>query len=232
MTDVLTQCKRIWRRLGVPDDVAADMAAELEVDLAAAADEGVTADTYVGRDARSFAAAWATERGVARPPLRIALTTIAAVVGAVPGVGLALFVAYGLSSEAMAEILTNEVIRVGENVYRPYFEPPEWMLPLLYGVGAVFAYAGAVAAVGAALHWRLDPATTRTVHALVFALPLATAVAIGASVLFSWTRGFSTDGAVVLGDVLVAAAVFASSVGLTRVVAVGRERVQLSAVSV
>jgi hypothetical protein len=87
MTDVLTQCRRTWRQLGVPRDVAADMATELQIDLLAAAEEGVTSDRYVGHDTRSFAVAWATERGVVRPPLRIALTTVAAVVGAIPASG-------------------------------------------------------------------------------------------------------------------------------------------------
>jgi hypothetical protein len=200
------------------------MAAELELDLIAAAEDGVTAEAYVGPDVRGFATLWAKERGAIRPRLRLGLTILAALVGAIPGVALALFVAYGLSSEAMAAILSDNMIRVGENAYRPYFEPPEWLLPPLYALGAVFAYLGSVAAVGAVLYWRLDSALTRTLRALAITLPPATGAAIGTSVLYAWVHRFSTHRAFVFGEVFAAAAVFLSSVGVTRTVAVMRER--------
>src|SRR5919197_6324793 len=64
MNEFVEQCRREWRRLRVPTTVADEMAAELEADLADAAAEGVTADELLGSDAQSFAASWATERGV------------------------------------------------------------------------------------------------------------------------------------------------------------------------
>lgn len=231
MSIVIEECKRTWRRLGVPRPVAEEMAVDLESDLEAAAPEGLSPAAVIGADVRSFAAAWATERGVVRPRLRLATTAAAALVGAVPGAGFALFVAYGLSSEAMGAILGAGEYRVGDTGYQATLSVPEWLLLLLllllYAVGALFAYAGAVGAVAAALHWRFDPALSRTVRALAVGLPLATAAAIAATVAFASTRGFSTALPVVLADVAVAAAVFSCGVALVRLRAVRQERARL-----
>lgn len=54
----------------MPDPVANEMAADLEADLEEAEAEGVSAEEVLGSgasDPRSFAAAWAAERGVSRP---------------------------------------------------------------------------------------------------------------------------------------------------------------------
>lgn len=224
MTHVVEECRRTWHQLGVPRGVSDEMAADLEADIAAAAAEGHSARSVVGADAKAFATAWATERGVVRPRPRLALTAVAALVGAVPGVGFALFVAYGLSSEAMAEILGGGMVRVGENAYEPQLSPPSWLLLVLYGLGAVFAYAGAVGAVAAALHLRSDPVVSPTVSSLAAALPVATAASVAATILYSSTRGFSTELAVVLADAAVAGGVFALSVASVRLHAVRRER--------
>lgn len=96
MNAFVEECRREWRRLGVPEAVAAEMAADLEADLAEAEAEGVSAEEVLGSgafDPRSFAAAWATERGFAgrprrsrqssRIPIAIAALAIVAIVGAV-----------------------------------------------------------------------------------------------------------------------------------------------------
>ena len=89
MNEFVDECRREWKRLGVPDHVAAEMAADLEADLDEAAAEGVSAEEVLGSgafDARSFASAWAAERGVVgrsrrrlvrRSHLRAALATCA-----------------------------------------------------------------------------------------------------------------------------------------------------------
>jgi hypothetical protein len=64
------ECRHEWKRLGVPDAVANEMAADLEADLAEAEAEGASAEDVLGSavfDARSFAASWAAERGVIGP---------------------------------------------------------------------------------------------------------------------------------------------------------------------
>jgi hypothetical protein len=88
------ECRREWRRLRVPKSLANDMAAELESDLAEAADEGVTPEELVGGDARTFARSWAAERGVdmhTRGRQKLTFAILAALVGvAAVGAGLAI----------------------------------------------------------------------------------------------------------------------------------------------
>jgi hypothetical protein len=229
MTDAVGECRRTWRRLGVAKDVADEMAVDLEADIAAAAAEGFSVPSVVGSDVRGFATAWATERGVVGPRLRLALTASAALIGAIPGVAGGLFVAYGLSSEAMGELFGAGHYRVGNTMYQSALTVPEWLLLLLYVLAALFAYAGAVGAVAAALYWRLDPALRATVRLLAFALPGAVALAVAATVAFAATRDFSTSTRVVGADVVVAAFVLGASVAALRYGAVRRERALVSA---
>lgn len=218
MNDPVQACRREWRRLGVPRETADEMAAELEADLGSAAAAGDDASTVIGPDARSFAAAWAGERGVVRPRLRLGLTAAAAVLGAVPGAGFALFVAYGLSSSGMTELLGS--------TSEPY-TPPEWLLLPLYVLGGAFAYAGAVGAVAITLRLRGDLAAGLTVRALTAILPVGTAAAVGATVLLAWTRGFTVSLPVAIAEAMVAAGVFATVAAAIRLWAVQRERAGL-----
>ena len=67
MNDFVDQCRREWKRLGVHDSIADEMAAELAADLTEAKADGVSARALLGNaatDPRSFAASWADERAV------------------------------------------------------------------------------------------------------------------------------------------------------------------------
>ena len=65
MTAYVEECRQEWKRLGVPDLLAEEMATELETDLAEAEADGVSAAEMVGEsDPRRFAATWARERGL------------------------------------------------------------------------------------------------------------------------------------------------------------------------
>jgi hypothetical protein len=93
MSDFVEQCRREWRRLGVPDPLAEEMAADLASDLREAEAEGVSAEELLGSsvfDPRSFAASWAGERGIIplrpsrrkarrRPLVLFAFTTLSAI---------------------------------------------------------------------------------------------------------------------------------------------------------
>ena len=71
MSEFVEQCRREWRRLGVADPLAEEMAADLASDLDEAEAEGVSAAEYLGTsasDPRSFAASWASERGIVPAP--------------------------------------------------------------------------------------------------------------------------------------------------------------------
>jgi hypothetical protein len=93
MNDFVEQCRLEWKRLGVADSLADEMAADLATDLGEAEAEGVSADELLGSsasDPRSFAAAWAAERGIVpvpasgggarrRPRFLVAFTAVAAI---------------------------------------------------------------------------------------------------------------------------------------------------------
>ena len=93
MSEFVEQCRREWRRLGVADPLAEEMAADLASDLEEAEAEGVSAAEYLGSsasDPRSFAASWASERGIIpappdpekgrrRPLALVAFTALAAI---------------------------------------------------------------------------------------------------------------------------------------------------------
>jgi PASTA domain len=65
MTAYVEECRQEWKRLGVPDLLAEEMASELESDLAEAEADGVSAVEILGEsDPRRFAATWAGERGL------------------------------------------------------------------------------------------------------------------------------------------------------------------------
>jgi hypothetical protein len=69
MNAYVEECRREWRRLGVPDLLAEEMATELESDLAEAEADGVSAAEMLGEsDPRRFAATWAVERGLVAEP--------------------------------------------------------------------------------------------------------------------------------------------------------------------
>lgn len=72
MNQFVEECRSEWKRLGVPDPVANEMAADLAADLEEAEAEGASAEEVLGSgafDPRSFATAWAAERGVIQRPL-------------------------------------------------------------------------------------------------------------------------------------------------------------------
>jgi hypothetical protein len=68
MTDFVEQCRAEWRRLGVPDELSEEMAADLASDLSEAEADGISAEELLGRDPRSFAASVAAERAIIPAP--------------------------------------------------------------------------------------------------------------------------------------------------------------------
>jgi hypothetical protein len=88
MANFVEECRREWKRLGVPRHVRSEMAAELEADLA----EGSSLEEVVAgdaADARGFAQTWAAARGVipkrprSRLPAVLAVPALALTTGAV-----------------------------------------------------------------------------------------------------------------------------------------------------
>jgi len=111
MTAYVEECRREWRRLGVPDLLAEEMATDLEADLAEAQSEGVSAAEVLGEsDPRRFAETWATERGLVpdAPPQRKsrAWIWVLAVVAGVLVLGVLLGIA-GVAFLATASVHTS-----------------------------------------------------------------------------------------------------------------------------
>jgi hypothetical protein len=70
--EFVEECRREWRRLGVPDPIANEMAADLAADIEEAESEGGSAEDVLGNsafDPRRFAGSWAVARGVTGPPV-------------------------------------------------------------------------------------------------------------------------------------------------------------------
>ncbi len=71
MSEFVEECRREWKRIGVPDPIANEMATDLTADIEEAEAEGGSAEDVLGTslfDPRRFAAAWAGARGVTGPP--------------------------------------------------------------------------------------------------------------------------------------------------------------------
>jgi hypothetical protein len=65
--EFVEECRREWKRLGVPDPISNEMAADLTADIEEAQAEGGSAEDVLGDslfDPRRFAGAWAGARGV------------------------------------------------------------------------------------------------------------------------------------------------------------------------
>ncbi len=222
MDRVIATCRKTWRSLGVPRDALDEMLAELSADLAEAEADGVSAEAYVGHDARAFARRWAEERGVARPRFHLAGTALTAVLGGIPGAGLGLFFAYGLSSDAMAEIFGT--YRDGLSGGHYYFEPHTLLILSLYGIAGLCVALGAFLAARSYLGWRGDLALHETTTLLALAVIPAVALGAGAAVLFAWERNFATTPRTVIGEAVIAVVVFGAAIAATRALAVIRTR--------
>jgi hypothetical protein len=115
MTAYVEECRQEWKRLGVPELLAEEMATELESDLAEAQADGVSATEILGEsDPRRFAATWASERGLvdepAPPPKR--RRWIWVVVGLVALILVAWIVTVvGLFAAATVSVKTNASVQ-------------------------------------------------------------------------------------------------------------------------
>jgi len=103
VSDFVEQCRMEWKRLGVSDPLAEEMAADLTADLEEAEADGISTEEFLGSsasDPRSFAASWAAERGIVpeppsrpnarrRPRFLVAFTALAAIAVIVSAVLLA-----------------------------------------------------------------------------------------------------------------------------------------------
>ena len=133
MNKFVKECRREWKRLRVPDSVANEMAADLAADLEEADAEGASIEDVLGSsafDPRSFAAAWAAERGVAQPspptgkPARksIALATIVA--AAIALIGTAILILTTTSAHRIAPVPSSAALPAPPQILVPHGNVP------------------------------------------------------------------------------------------------------------
>jgi hypothetical protein len=151
MSAFVEECRREWKRLGVPDVLAEEMATELEADLADAEADGVSAAELLGEsDPRRFAETWASERGLVaeqppekrrkRPWIWIAVAVVVLVLVLVP---LAAGLAFGVGSASIASVEAPQPVRTAH-------------VPQLVGLNSCHAYR-----IAAARHFDLGFRLTR-----------------------------------------------------------------------
>jgi hypothetical protein len=142
MNEFVEQCRREWKRLGVPDSLADEMAAELATDLGEAEGEGISFEELLGRsasDPRAFAESWARERGVIPEPTRRkrprALTAFTAVAA------LAVFVATLLlvTGEPKVSLTASGPTGTSHQVQASAAAPIEWILLVVALASLAFA---------------------------------------------------------------------------------------------
>jgi hypothetical protein len=122
------ECRREWKRLGVEDSIANEMAADLAADLEEAEAEGASIEEVLGSsafDPRSFAAAWAAERGVIRPS-----TTTARPARKLIALAIIVATALALIGAAIAFLPTTSTHRVASVALHPaLLSPPQTLVP-------------------------------------------------------------------------------------------------------
>ncbi len=169
MNGFVERCLREWKRIGVPDAVANEMAADLDADLRDAAADGVAPEEVLGNgvfDAPSFARSWAAARGVipaAHVPAvrsdRRSIATIALIVLAILSVAFVALVTLHRTAQAIA-IHRTMLWAPSAGRHPPFGFPPLGAVAQHVGIGAplgVLAFGLIVVAVlagGALFIWR------------------------------------------------------------------------------
>jgi hypothetical protein len=151
MSEFVDQCREEWRRLGVSDPLADEMAADLSADLAEAEADGMSAQELLGAsafDPAAFARSWATERGVIPPPARRRRRPAFLIVFTAVSVLVLLFAAVSLitgqprvsvvtsrSAGGFVQPGTSHTVALSGNLAAPV----EWVLLVVALIGVAFA---------------------------------------------------------------------------------------------
>ncbi|MBT2209248.1 MULTISPECIES: hypothetical protein [Actinomadura] len=213
--DVVGQCRRTWRRIGVSREDAAEMAAELAADLDAARRDGRDPQSFVGGDPTGFARAWASERGAVPLRYRTGRLMLAVLLGVLPGPFAGMFAVFGLASADLAQV----VGRDPEGIHSP-----NWLVALLFAVSAVATWAGALAAASAVLRFHADAARGATVRVLAVLLPLIALGAAASTALVARHWNYPYGLGVVLTEIAVPFAAVVAAAGAARTAIVRRSR--------
>jgi hypothetical protein len=190
VSEFIAECRREWRRLGVPEPAANEMAADLAADLNEAEQEGVSAEEVLGSgvfDPRAFAASWATERGLIatgwrnriREHRRLATGTGLVVLLAAAGMTAGLLTSSHHSHPAISDVGTAR---------QPTVTAHSLAIPDVHGLQQEEAIAVARAA-GFQVRVSFRPTTRQSAGSVLSQSPAAGAtVALGSTVVFVVAR--------------------------------------------
>ncbi|MEU8332050.1 hypothetical protein [Micromonospora sp. NPDC048839] len=201
---LLGEADQAWRGYGVGTADRATLAADLRLDLRAAASDGGDPAQLIGGDVAGFARRLADEAGVRRVREDYGRVVNTALVGAVLGavVGYAILMA------------VYPVFVYLIDIPRSIDVPIQLAVAVAYGVPAAVVAAGAVIAVRTRL--RDLPEIRRTARLMSVLVPVAGIVITPITVGFAWATDYSTAPTVVIMEIAMVLAAIAGATMLAR----------------
>ncbi|MEU8287584.1 hypothetical protein AB0C01_24975 [Micromonospora sp. NPDC048905] len=201
---LLGEADQAWRGYGVGTADRATLAADLRLDLRAAASDGGDPAQLLGGDVAGFARRLADEAGVRRVREDYGRVVNTALVGAVLGavVGYAILMAV---YPVFVHLL---------DIRRSIDVPIQLAVAVAYGVPAAVVAAGAVIAVRIRL--RHLPEIRRTARLMSVLVPAAGIVVTPITVGFAWATDYSTAPTVVITEIAMVLAAIAGATMVAR----------------
>ncbi|MBL1094801.1 MULTISPECIES: hypothetical protein [Streptomyces] len=181
--DAIHQATETWRRLGVAQGAADEMAEELAADLTAASADGRSVADYIGGDIEALATSWADERGLLPERRHLKETAVAAAQGAaLPALAALAFwyVSWSHLLDPSGESLTTTLDGHVHREVRKFADPGVPLMWVGLPVCVVVAFFLVRRAVRGTLQYHHAAASEATVQALTRALPV---ILVAAAVL-------------------------------------------------
>ncbi|MFF3546230.1 hypothetical protein [Streptomyces platensis] len=190
--DAIHTATETWRRLGVTQDAADEMAEELAADLTAASSDGRSVADYIGGDVEALATSWADERGLLPARRYLKETAIAAAQGAALPALAALAFWYVGWSHLLDPSGESGVTTLDGHLVREVRKLPDPGAPLMWvglPVCVLVAFLLIRRAVRGTLQHHHAPVIETTMQALTKALP----VILGAAAVLAVGIGYFGD---------------------------------------
>lgn len=201
---VLAEVDQAWRAYGVGSADRAALAADLRLDLQAAAADGGDPVQLLGGDVAGFARRLADEAGVRRAPQDYGRLVSTALIGAVLGAVLG----YGILMAAYPVFV--RMIDIPRSIHVPI----QLAVAVYYGVPAAVVVAGAV--IAARVRLRDLPRIQKTARIMSVLMPAAGIIITPIAIAFAWSTDYSTAPAVVVAEIAMVLAALAGATVLAR----------------
>ncbi len=194
----LDRADREWRRMRVTRADRTALRADLRRELVGAAADGTSPDELLGPDIGRFARELAASAGVRPVPLELRRLLLAGLIGAVPGLVLAWFLAWRWWTVPFPlDAAPGEPSQFGR-----------------YTACVLVFLVGVLIGIGRGL--RGDPALERTIGAVAVAVPVAGVLAIPVTMGFASLADYSTSPPILLAEVAIVGAALAGDAVLAR----------------